>query len=101
MSHNHTPPQPPQTARVLAELAASIRAVGTAPLRISVLYGGVPIDDQLLSLKSGADILVATPGRLLDVLTQRGIFLSDTQMLVLDEADRYVLGGGEGSDRGL
>jgi ATP-dependent RNA helicase RhlE len=90
----------PQTCRSLVlcptrELASQIadrfRAYG-AGLRLStaVVFGGVAIGRQRQELARGVDILVATPGRLLDLVDQRALFLSSVQVLVLDEADRML-----------
>jgi superfamily II DNA/RNA helicase len=57
-------------------------------LRIAVAFGGVSINPQLMVLRGGADILVATPGRLLDLVEHRALRLDTVAMLVLDEADR-------------
>jgi ATP-dependent RNA helicase RhlE len=57
---------------------------------VAAIYGGVGFRLQLNALKRGADILVATPGRLLDHLTQKTARLGDVEMLVLDEADRML-----------
>ena len=59
-------------------------------LRSAAIYGGVAIGPQTRLLKSGVDIVVATPGRLLDHVAQRGIDLSGIEILVLDEADRML-----------
>ena len=59
-------------------------------LRSAAIYGGVAIGPQTKLLKAGVDIVVATPGRLLDHINQRGIDLSGIEMLVLDEADRML-----------
>ena len=59
-------------------------------LRTSVMYGGVGYGTQLEDLKNGIDVLVATPGRLLDHLEQGNVKLDDIQHLVLDEADRML-----------
>jgi ATP-dependent RNA helicase RhlE len=59
-------------------------------LRSLVVYGGVDIKTQTPHLKTGVEILVATPGRLLDHLEQKTVQLSQVQMLVLDEADRML-----------
>ena len=59
-------------------------------LRTSAIYGGVAIGPQTKLLKSGVDIVVATPGRLLDHVNQRNIDLSGIEILVLDEADRML-----------
>lgn len=60
------------------------------PLRSLVVYGGVDIKTQTPVLKSGVEILVATPGRLLDHVEQKTLSLSQVQFLVLDEADRML-----------
>ena len=59
-------------------------------LRSAVVYGGVHIDPQIAELRAGVEILVATPGRLLDHLGQKTVNLSQVQFLVLDEADRML-----------
>lgn len=59
-------------------------------MRIVSIYGGVRFDNQVRKMKRGADILVATPGRLLDMLTQGKLHLNDMQTLVFDEADRML-----------
>lgn len=60
------------------------------PLRSLVVYGGVDIKTQTPALKNGVEILVATPGRLLDHVEQKTLSLSQVQFLVLDEADRML-----------
>ena len=60
------------------------------PLRSTVIYGGVNIDTQIDILRSGVEILVATPGRLLDHLQQKNLVLSKVEILILDEADRML-----------
>jgi ATP-dependent RNA helicase RhlE len=59
-------------------------------LRTTVIYGGVPQSRQVKILNQGVDILVATPGRLLDLIQQRKLTLADVSYLVLDEADRML-----------
>jgi ATP-dependent RNA helicase RhlE len=59
-------------------------------LRSYVIYGGVKISRQILRLQNNVDILVATPGRLLDLYNQRALELSKIEILVLDEADRML-----------
>ncbi len=54
------------------------------------VFGGVSINPQISNLRSGCDVLVATPGRLLDLAQQRCVDLSKIQVLVLDEADRML-----------
>lgn len=90
----------PQCVRVLVlvptrELAeqvyASFRSYGgNLPLRSFVAYGGVPIEPQISKLRKGLDVLVATPGRLLDLQTQGAVKFEQVQTLVLDEADRML-----------
>ncbi|WGL16022.1 DEAD/DEAH box helicase [Microbulbifer bruguierae] len=60
------------------------------PMRHSVVFGGVKINPQMMRLRGGADILVATPGRLLDLYNQRAIKFDLLETLVLDEADRML-----------
>lgn len=59
-------------------------------LRSLVVFGGVSINPQMMKLRSGVDILVATPGRLLDLENQHAVDLSQVEILVLDEADRML-----------
>ncbi|WP_157269598.1 DEAD/DEAH box helicase [Azohydromonas aeria] len=75
-----------QVGTVLQELARPLQP----RLRIAVLFGGVSINPQLMGLRGGADIVVATPGRLLDVVGHNALRLSTVQTLVLDEADRLL-----------
>jgi ATP-dependent RNA helicase RhlE len=60
---------------------------GHLPLRTCVAYGGVSINPQMMKLRKGADVMVATPGRLLDLYQQNAVKLDQLQTLVLDEAD--------------
>ncbi len=79
------------TRELAAQVADSISTYGKyIPLRAAVVYGGVRIQPQIQKLQRGVDILVATPGRLLDHLNQGTVDLSQIQMLVLDEADRML-----------
>lgn len=59
-------------------------------MRVISIYGGVRVDNQIRKLKRGADILVATPGRLLDLIQQKVISLAHLEFLILDEADRML-----------
>lgn len=59
-------------------------------MRVISIFGGVRFDNQIRKMKRGADILVATPGRLLDMLKQKKLSLAQLEMLVLDEADRML-----------
>jgi ATP-dependent RNA helicase RhlE len=59
-------------------------------LRIRTLYGGVSVNPQMLALRGGADLVIATPGRLLDLVGKRALSLSGLQCLVIDEADKLM-----------
>lgn len=79
------------TRELAAQVAQSVATYGKyLPLRASVIYGGVGINPQINELRKGADIVVATPGRLLDHINRKSIDLSHVQCLVLDEADRML-----------
>jgi superfamily II DNA/RNA helicase len=58
--------------------------------KLAVLFGGISINPQMLHLRGGADIVVATPGRLLDLINQNALHLNQVECLVLDEADRML-----------
>ena len=60
------------------------------PYKASVIFGGVKINPQIVALRNGVDIVVATPGRLLDHISQKTIDLSHVDFLILDEADRML-----------
>uniref|UniRef100_UPI0026129D32 DEAD/DEAH box helicase n=1 Tax=Pseudomonas sp. TaxID=306 RepID=UPI0026129D32 len=60
------------------------------PLKTYAVYGGVSINPQMMKLRSGVDVLVATPGRLLDLYRQKALKFNQLQILVLDEADRML-----------
>jgi superfamily II DNA/RNA helicase len=64
--------------------------LGELPLRTAVAYGGVSINPQMMQLRRGVDVLVATPGRLLDLYQQNAVRFQHLQVLVLDEADRML-----------
>jgi len=79
------------TRELAAQVSDSIEAYGQyLPLRTNVVFGGVSINAQMHKLQRGVDILVATPGRLLDLANQNAITLSQVEILVLDEADRML-----------
>jgi superfamily II DNA/RNA helicase len=59
-------------------------------LKVSIVFGGVSINPQMMRLRGGSDIVVATPGRLLDLVQHNALSLSDVRALVLDEADRLL-----------
>jgi len=79
------------TRELAEQVHASFQAYGAGlPLRTMVAYGGVSINPQMMRLRKGVDLLVATPGRLLDLHRQNALKFTGTQMLVLDEADRML-----------
>ncbi|MRW94060.1 DEAD/DEAH box helicase [Duganella sp. FT80W] len=61
-----------------------------SPYKVAIVFGGVSINPQMMALRGGADIVVATPGRLLDLVDHNALNLSSTATLVLDEADRLL-----------
>jgi len=79
------------TRELAAQVGESVVNYGRhLPLRSAVIFGGVKINPQISKLRNGVDILVATPGRLLDHVGQRTVDLSKVEVLVLDEADRML-----------
>jgi len=79
------------TRELAAQVGESIRDYGKyLPFRTATIFGGVSINTQFAKLKRGVDVIVATPGRLLDHMQQKTIDLSKIEILVLDEADRML-----------
>ncbi len=79
------------TRELAAQVHESVQTYGRhLPLKSAVVFGGVSINPQKMKLIKGLDILVATPGRLLDHVNQRSADLSKVDILVLDEADRML-----------
>ncbi|MEI7969919.1 MAG: DEAD/DEAH box helicase [Betaproteobacteria bacterium] len=79
------------TRELAAQVWESVRAYGKyLPLRSTVVFGGVDINPQIRDLRAGVEILVATPGRLLDHVQQKTVQLGQVEFLVLDEADRML-----------
>jgi ATP-dependent RNA helicase RhlE len=79
------------TRELAAQVAESVETYGKyLPLRSTAIYGGVSINPQIKKLRNGIDILIATPGRLLDHIGQNTVDLSQLEILVLDEADRML-----------
>jgi len=79
-----------ELALQIAEAVSVLGAYLTSPPKIVVAVGGVSINPQMLSLRGGADVVVATPGRLLDLVDHGALSLSHVQFLVLDEAERLL-----------
>ena len=96
------PAQAPRRVRALVlvptrELAAQVGEVfrnlgrhAPKPLRVAILFGGVSVNPQMMGLRGGADVVVATPGRLLDLMQRNALRLSQVATLVIDEADRLL-----------
>ena len=79
------------TRELAAQVEASVKTYGEyLPLRSAVVFGGVKINPQINTLRNGVDILVATPGRLLDLHQQGIVSFQELEILVLDEADRML-----------
>ena len=79
------------TRELAIQVHESVQTYGKhVPLRSFCVYGGVNINPQIEALKKGVEILVATPGRLLDLVQQKAVNLRTVQILVLDEADRML-----------
>jgi ATP-dependent RNA helicase RhlE len=79
------------TRELAAQVGESVRTYGRhLPVKAAMIFGGVGIHPQIDKLRQGVDIVIATPGRLLDHLGQRTVDLSAIEILVLDEADRML-----------
>ena len=79
------------TRELAAQVGESVETYGKKmPLSSTVIFGGVGINPQIKRLKQGIDIVIGTPGRLLDLQNQRALDLSKIEILVLDEADRML-----------
>lgn len=79
------------TRELAAQVGESVATYGKhLPLRSDIVYGGVKINPQMQRLRRGVDVLIATPGRLMDLYNQNAIKFDHLEMLVLDEADRML-----------
>jgi ATP-dependent RNA helicase RhlE len=79
------------TRELAAQIAESVETYGkNLPLNSTVVFGGVKVNPQMTRLRQGVDILVATPGRLLDLYNQNAVKFDNLEILVLDEADRML-----------
>lgn len=79
------------TRELAAQVAESVQTYGKhLPLSSTVVFGGVKINPQMMKLRKGVDILIATPGRLLDLYNQNAVRFNHLEVLVLDEADRML-----------
>jgi ATP-dependent RNA helicase RhlE len=79
------------TRELAAQIEQSVRKYGQGlPFRTALVFGGVGMTPQIRAIQHGVDVLIATPGRLLDHMQQRTVDLSRVEILVLDEADRML-----------
>ena len=81
------------TRELAAQVGEVVRSLGqhlAQPPKVAVVFGGVSINPQMMALRGGADVVVATPGRLLDLVEHNALKLAAVQLLVLDEADRLL-----------
>jgi ATP-dependent RNA helicase DeaD len=78
------------TRELAIQIAEVVRDLAGPKVRTATLYGGQPIERQLTALRSNVQVVVATPGRLLDHLNRRTVRLDSVRFLVLDEADRML-----------
>ena len=81
------------TRELTAQIGEAMRSYARylpSSLKVLTVYGGVSINPQMMALRGGADILVATPGRLLDLIDHNALTLEGVEILVLDEADRLL-----------
>jgi superfamily II DNA/RNA helicase len=81
------------TRELAAQVGEALRGLARYlgdPLKVAVVFGGVSVNPQMLALRGGAEVIVATPGRLLDLVDRNAVKLDDVTQLVLDEADRLL-----------
>ncbi len=81
------------TRELAAQVGEEFRSLAQhldVPLKVTILFGGVSINPQMMGLRGGTDIVIATPGRLLDLVDHKALTLTDVRALVLDEADRLL-----------
>jgi len=80
------------TRELASQIAESVRSYGRHMPHLSVacVFGGVPIARQIKKLSGGTDVLVATPGRLIDLLDRRAVKIDEVEVLILDEADQMM-----------
>ena len=79
------------TRELAMQVDESVRKyANSAEIEVAAVYGGVPLDPQEKKLRKGVDIVVATPGRLIDHLERQNVVFDDLEILVLDEADRML-----------
>ena len=84
------------TRELAAQVGESMRDLAqhlAAPVKVAIVFGGVSINPQMMKLRGGAEVVIATPGRLLDLIDHNALGLSGVAVLVLDEADRLLDAG--------
>ncbi len=84
------------TRELALQVGETIRALATEltyPVKVAALFGGVSVNPQMMGLRGGAEVVVATPGRLLDLVERNALKLGSVAQLVLDEADRLLDAG--------
>jgi superfamily II DNA/RNA helicase len=79
-----------ELAAQVGEVVRSLAQHLPQPVKVAVVFGGVSINPQMMGLRGGADVVVATPGRLLDLVEHNALQLASVNLLVLDEADRLL-----------
>ena len=79
-----------ELALQVGEVFRRLGAANSHPPKVSILHGGVSVNPQMMALRGGADVVVATPGRLLDLMERNALRLDVVETLVLDEADRLL-----------
>ncbi len=79
-----------ELALQVGDTLATLSKNSLQPVKLAILFGGVSVNPQMLHLRGGADIVVATPGRLLDLIERNALQITTVQCLVLDEADRLL-----------
>jgi ATP-dependent RNA helicase RhlE len=79
-----------ELAKQVADSFKSYAVHSNGAIKVVAAFGGVSVNTQMLALRGGADVVVATPGRLLDLLSSNALKLADVSTLVLDEADRML-----------
>jgi len=84
------------TRELAAQVGETVRDLSRHlpdPVKVAVVFGGVSINPQMMGLRGGAEVVIATPGRLLDLVDHNALRLNEVAMLVLDEADRLLDSG--------
>lgn len=78
------------TRELALQVTEALKSLAHRPLRIVTVYGGAPYGPQLRALRDGVEVVVGTPGRIIDLLDRQALDLSELEMMVLDEADEML-----------